>query len=77
MNVKPSTKPMTRRQDDEDQRLGPAADEDRQPGPALRDGRAGVAADERVRRAGRQPVVPGDQVPDDRADQARPGSRTR
>ena len=40
------------------------------PKPALRDRRAGVAADERVRRAGRQAEVPGDQVPDDRAEQA-------
>ena len=38
--------------------------------PGLGHRRPGVAADERVRRAGRQPVVPGDQVPDDRADQA-------
>ena len=33
-------------------------------------GRAGVAADERVRRARREAVVPRDQVPDDRAHQA-------
>ena len=37
--------------------------------PGLRDRRAGVAADERVRGARRQAVVPGDQVPDDGADQ--------
>mgnify|MGYP003693659893 CR=1 FL=1 len=37
--------------------------------PALRDRRARIAADQRVRRAGRQPDIPGDQVPDDRADQ--------
>ena len=35
----------------------------------LGDGRAGVAAEERVRRARRQSVVPGHQVPDDRAGQ--------
>ena len=37
--------------------------------PALRHRRAGVPADERVRRAGRDPVRPGDDVPDDRAEQ--------
>ena len=31
--------------------------------------RAGIAADQRVRRTGRQAEVPGDQVPDDGADQ--------
>ena len=33
----------------------------------LRDGRAGVAAEQRVRRARGQAEVPGDQIPDDRA----------
>ena len=36
----------------------------------LGDRRARIAADERMRRAGRQPEVPRDQVPDDGADQA-------
>ena len=45
------------------------------PNPALRDRRAGVAAEQRVRRARRQAVVPGDQVPDDRAEQAREDHR--
>ena len=58
-----------RRQEDEDDRLGPAARDDR--GEArLRDRGARVAADQRVRRAGRQPEVPGDQIPDDRAGEA-------
>ena len=38
--------------------------------PALRHRRAGVAADERVRRAARDAVSPGDDVPADRAEQA-------
>ena len=45
-------------------------DEDDRAEAGLGHRRAGVAADQRVRRAGRQAVVPGDQVPDDRADQA-------
>ena len=44
------------------------ADDDRAPA-GLRHRRAGVAADERVRRARGQAVVPRDQVPDDRAHQ--------
>ena len=49
--------------------LRPAARDDRREA-GLGHRRAGVAADQRVRRAGRQAEVPGDQVPDDRAGQA-------
>ena len=48
--------------------MSPAADQRAEPG--LDQRRAGEAADERVRRAGRQPPVPGDEVPRDGADQA-------
>ncbi len=51
------------------ERLGPAGQDDRAPA-CLRDGRTGIAADQSVRRAGGQAVVPGDQVPDDRPHQA-------
>ena len=65
-----------RRDDDEDQRLGPAGDDDGAEA-RLGDGRAGVAAEQRVRRARRQPEVPRDQVPRDRADQAGEDHRVR
>ena len=57
------------RKKNEDDRLGPAAGNDR-PKPGLRDRRAGITADEGVRRTRRQAGIPGDQIPDDRADQA-------
>ena len=41
------------------------------PKPGLGNRRAGVAAEQRVRRARRQSVVPGNQVPDDGAEKAR------
>ena len=58
-----------RREEDEENRLGPAGRDNR--GEArLGNRRAGIAADEGVRRARRQAVVPGDEVPDDCAGQA-------
>ena len=55
-----------RREKDEDDRLGPAArDERRETG--LRDSGARIATNQRMRRARRQAEVPRDQVPDDGA----------
>ena len=65
----PERHPDQRRQHDEDECLGPAGDDDRAE-TRLGDRRSRVAADERVRGTGRQAVIPGDQVPDDRAREA-------
>ena len=61
--------PDQRRQHHEHERLGPAGRDDRAEA-GLRDRRARVAAEQRVRGAGGQPVVPGEQVPEDRAGEA-------
>ena len=57
-----------RRDEDEEHRL-PDAGGDQRAGAGLGDHRADDAADQRVRRARRDAVPPGDEVPGDRADQ--------
>ncbi len=58
-----------RREQDEDERRSPAPHDDRSPA-GSRDRGPGVAADQRVRRRDGHAVVPGDQVPRDRAEKA-------
>ena len=66
---KPEAHADQRRKHDEDERSWSSRTDDRAPA-GLGDRRAGVAADQRVRRARRQTEAPRDEIPDDRADQA-------